>query len=362
MKNIIIFGTGVTAERLYNLLDFSRVNILAYADNNPSRWDLLIKGTKVVNPKYINEYEYDYIVIASQYTEEILNQLIGIGVNPNKVFQYFKFINQLTNPLKQLFDEYLAVSNIECIATGLSYVYNGFSKDLCLRKAFNFSLASQDLYYDHKIVKHILLNYPKEAESLKYVIIGLSYYSFQYDMSLSSMRAKVLMYYNLLKDCHHFTEVSRLQKSDETAAEDLLRKSKNGLVIYQPDKFELNSFQDKERLGKRQAELDCNKNYPNTVQENVKILQEYLSMLKERKIKPIIVVFPASKYYTNYFSNTIEEEFLSIIGKMKSEYDFQYIDYFRSELFDNEDFRDVSHLNTKGGEKFTKILNEIIEW
>lgn len=62
------------------------------------------------------------------------------------------------------------------------------------------------------------------------------------------------------------------------------------------------------------------------------------------------------------FSLLLEREFQSIIKAFKKEYDFQYIDYFRSEKFNNEDFEDVSHLNPKGAEKFTEILNEIIDW
>lgn len=74
------------------------------------------------------------------------------------------------------------------------------------------------------------------------------------------------------------------------------------------------------------------------------------------------MIFPASKYYTKYFSERIENEFRSIINEIGKLYDFQYIDYFRSELFTDDDFVDVSHLNGDGAEKFTKILNNLIKW
>lgn len=115
-------------------------------------------------------------------------------------------------------------------------------------------------------------------------------------------------------------------------------------------------------VGKAQAELDCNKNYPKTVVENTKILKDYLELLMTNNIKPIIVVCPVTKYYSKYFSVRIKEEFLEIINKLQRDYNFQYIDYFESELFDDSLFYDVSHLTFEGGEKFTMLLNEEILW
>ncbi|CDM68815.1 hypothetical protein CM240_1657 [Clostridium bornimense] len=73
------------------------------------------------------------------------------------------------------------------------------------------------------------------------------------------------------------------------------------------------------------------------------------------------MIFTVSKYYTKYFSERIENEFFSIINEIGKLYDFQYIDYFRSELFTDDDFVDVSHLNGDGATKFTKVLNSMIK-
>lgn len=91
-------------------------------------------------------------------------------------------------------------------------------------------------------------------------------------------------------------------------------------------------------------------------------MNDYLKMLIDSNIKPIVVVFPASKYYAKYFSQRIENEFHSIIKDLQDKYEFQYIDYFRSDEFEDEDFLDVSHLNHKGATKFTQILNDTIKW
>ena len=115
-------------------------------------------------------------------------------------------------------------------------------------------------------------------------------------------------------------------------------------------------------IGKKQADLDCNKNYPKTVEENKIIFEKYIKLLQKYNVKPIVVVCPTSKYYNINFSKRLKDQFFEIIYQMKIKYDFQYIDYFESKLFDDSMFYDVSHLTYEGGEKFTKILNETINW
>jgi lysophospholipase L1-like esterase len=183
-------------------------------------------------------------------------------------------------------------------------------------------------------------------------------------MSLSAMKNKIVLYYKHIKLAHHVKNVNDLLNGvDESIeiAKEIFEFENNSIV----PKIEENNVNCKtvinQNLGKKQAENDCNKDYPATVEENIQIFKEYLKLLKEYNIKPIVVVFPASECYTKYFSKRIQDEFYEIINKTKKEYFFQYIDYFKSKLFDDNDFRDVSHLNEKGAEKFTKILNEIIE-
>ncbi|WML35481.1 hypothetical protein [Clostridium sp. OS1-26] len=118
---------------------------------------------------------------------------------------------------------------------------------------------------------------------------------------------------------------------------------------------------EKAEIYKWVVEKDCNKDYPETVKENTKILQEYISLLKSKKITPIIVVCPTSRYYYEKFSPRIKEEFEKIINKIKEEFDVEVFDYFDSNIFLKEDFYDVSHLNKNGTMKFTKLLNDKLE-
>ncbi|MDU6876809.1 chemotaxis protein [Clostridium tepidum] len=368
MYNILIFGTGSTCKLVLNVLNMEKVRILAFLDNDSSKWGDYFYDKKIVPPSEIYNYLYDYIIIASQYNESIYNQLLHMDLDSKKVLQFYKFYSLLYNPLKGYMDAYYKkVEELSTIITGISYARVGIDKNALINKGYNFALGSQDLFYDYKIVEYILNSYKKNK--IKYAIIGLAYYSFQYDMSLSSMKNRVILYYRVLGEKHNYKELSIKDFNNQyniskNICDKVFKKNERGNYLFKWNSSDLSNYSTQERinLGKKQAERDCNKNYPKTVEENKEIFKNYLKLLRDNNIKPIVVVFPASKYYTKYFSKRIEGEFHSIINEFKKEYDFQYIDYFRSGLFEDDDFTDVSHLNSRGAKKFTQILNEEIQW
>jgi len=368
LYNVLIFGTGTGCNFLMNALDINKINILAYLDNDSSKWGRFFREKEIISPSGMNSYIYDYIIIGSQYNESIYNQLLNMKVDKSKILQFYKFYDMLCNPVKACIDYYsIRAEEVEAIITGISYARSGVIYNNLYKKAHNFAMYSQDLFYDSKISKHILEKY--KNNNIKYAIMGFAYYSFQYDMSLSSMKNRVVLYYDILKDKHNYKEISIEQCEDQyninkKISDKILKKNENNNYNFSWIMPSLDNYDIEKRiiLGGNQAKIDCNKNYPKTVEENKEIFKNYLNLLRDNNIKPIVVVFPASKYYTKYFSKRIEDEFHFIINEFKKKYDFQYIDYFRSDLFEDDDFTDVSHLNTKGAEKFTQILNEEIQW
>ncbi|OPJ55122.1 chemotaxis protein [Clostridium oryzae] len=365
MFKVIIFGTGKSANIVENMLN-DKVEILAYSDNNQSKWRQKRNSKTIISPKQLNEYEYDYVIIGSQFNEEIYMQLVSIGVPSSKIFQFYKFADNYNNYYKNNIKYFLSVcENVELISTGISYSWFGFKCDVCEKKAFNFAFGSQDLFYDFFTVKHLFENYSEKMSCVKYALIGISYYSFQYDMSLSSMRGKVILYYDVLRNAHNFKEINRVYNEydiNRRVADKIFKKNADGNYEFKLEVPTLNEYEDNWLIGKKQANIDCNKNYPETVKENIQIVKDYIKFLEDHNVKPIIVVYPATKYYTENFSKRIEDEFHFIINQIEKKYNFQYIDCFRSDLFTDDDFRDVSHLNLRGAEKFTKILNEKIKW
>lgn len=350
-----------------NVLDNTKVEIIAYVDNDKSKWDEKRNNLEIINPNKIKDYNYDYIIIGSQFNEEIYNQLLSLEINKNIILQYSYFLDNCRNYIKEEINGLISNSDYvpKVVTTGISYAFLGFIEKIFCKKVIKLAYGSQDLFFDYHIVKFILEEYPDKASAFEHAIIGLCYYSFEYDMSLSAMKGKIVLYYDVLKKSHHFKDIERVYEDyqiNNEIADEILRKCADGNYDFKWDVPKLTNYENKEIMGKRQAEIDCNKNYPQTVKENIQIFKDYLQLLKDHNIRPIVVVYPATKYYTGHFSKRIEDEFHSIINEVRKQYDFQYIDYFRSDLFNDDDFVDVSHLNCEGAKKFTEILNDEIDF
>jgi hypothetical protein len=364
LSKVILFGTGRTSQVVREALK-ENVEIVAFADNNRTKWGEEINNVLIIDPESIRQYIFDYIIIASQFNEEIYKQLISMEIEENKIFQFYKSLDSTYNYYKRHMELFEEMSGIETLVTGISYALSGFNEECFLKKSFKFAFYSQDLYYDYKTAKYLIENKYEKIKSIRHVLIGLCYYSFQYDLSLSSISSKVLLYYEVLNDCHHKMDVEKVFnefKINKDIGEKIIRKDEQNNYNLNWSSTGLNSIEDKWETGRKQAEIDCRKDYPETVRENTQVFKNYLNLLKEKNIKPIVVVYPASKYYTMCFSSRIENEFKRIIHETHKEYDFQYYDFFRLELFNDSDFEDVSHLNVNGSVKFTNILNNTIEF
>ncbi len=99
MYNILIWGTGTGAEKYLMLhseiLDY--INIEAFVDgkkqNNTVEQFIMPSGTgkPKIQPKQIDEYVYDYIVVLSSYYMEIYSDAIELGVVPEKIIAGMEF-------------------------------------------------------------------------------------------------------------------------------------------------------------------------------------------------------------------------------------------------------------------------------
>lgn len=367
MHKIIIFGTGATSKVVESGLK-DDIDIICYCDNDKSKWSQIHNERQVINPEVINTVEFDYVVIASQFNEPIYQQLVDLGIEKERIFQFFKYVDSHCNYIKNHFQNFLYNRmDTEVIATGISYMERAIDSNVLLKKISNLARHSQDLYFDYNIVRYAVENYKQDLHNLKYVFIGLNYYSFEYDMSLSAMKGKVQLYYETVGKSHHLSNINeymKVRRINETIAKNVFNLNIDGYP--QINWFVTNNYDNmhiiNEELGKKQALLDGNKNYPETVTENIEIFNDYLTLLEENNIKPIVIVCPTSKYYSKNFSERLKKQFNNIIDATRKEHKFQFIDYFDNNQFEDDDFYDVSHLNQKGAEKFTEILNKIVEW
>lgn len=354
--NIAIYTSNLKDENIDKVKNI--FNVMGYI-NNKFIDDKIVSKIDKNNLKLLN---LDYIIIFEENRDNAkhVKEELSKYISAKKIYDYYEYTYPIcTEGFEYKFDELLRSSNIELLVTGLSYAETAIDCDLLNLPSFNFALSSQDLFYDYNIFKY-LISLKHIKNSLKYCIIGLAYYSFDYDLSKSNEATRVHRYIPLWDIPHdylskpqlsiiHYDYLKTNYKNDYLS----LSNAKRNTIMYDDNKEAQN------HIAVHHAEM----NHPETVVENKKILKNYFDLLKANNIKPIIVICPTNKNHYQHFKNGIlKNRFYNILNEFKSKYNFQILDYFDSNLFVDCDFWDYSHLNKKGSKKFTQILNEKIIW
>lgn len=325
-------------------------------------WDIIgvCSDSKNLNTIYINDlkdYSYDFLFILEELNKEEFIKKFSKYID-KAIYFYEDFKVSVIEGLDYKILQLLSRKNIEGIITGLSYAEVGIKEHLLKNNFINFALSSQDLYYDFFLLKYIY-KFEEVRKTLKYVIINLSYYSFDYDMSIAISKYRIHRYCKYFEEYHH---------NNDTIGVDIYRNFYEKRITFD-DYINMNKKKENTLLvpndtnGEYEALRNSTMDYEHTRCEYEDIFDKYLLFLKEKNIKPIVAICPTSYHYRKYFDKTNKKDlFYSIINKFKMKYDLQVIDYFESNLFDDTDFWDYSHLNGKGADKFTDILNNQIIW
>lgn len=374
---VLIWGTGSSCDRLLNIINHNKVIIEAYIDTyNYGKY----KNEKIIiSPNQINNYNYDFIFVASQYYKEIINQIISMAVSKEKILNMEYILeneteimayNYVYNNLKRKMEE-AKKNKVEVLVSGISYGECGIDEDLMKNKCVNLSISGQDIYYGYKIIKNII-DYKGNESDVKKVVINIPYYGLEYDMSRNSYSIRVhSIYKKLVEDTHNCIEISNEQekfidflhkKNEFDICEEFIDKFKLSKQVINDREKNMAKITIKEKLkdGRNVAERDYDKNYPLTVIENKIILSNYIEYLKNKNIQPIILICPVSKYYYENSNNRIEKELDYFLQELNKRYNISIINLFRDKRFKDEDFNHVSHLNSKGSRILTTIINEML--
>lgn len=365
MKNVLVWGTGVGWDKIKKIIDESNIKIIAFIDTYKTETEQFKDGKEIIYPTQIKNYKYDYIIIASSANNQIMNELKNLNISKIKIIDMWeKYIHlEHSYQMKKYLNIRLNQVNnkkIDTIVTGMSYARWGIDATLVPPNLLNLAMDSSDLYSDYLITKKaLLLN-----NDIKNVIIGLSYISFEYDLSKVNLSTKYYceMIYKDLVDDDRKVSQNILKDFNELKFNYCQYENIGDMKSEVIGNLSLLRYQMEERknICKEEAIKDSDKNYPDTVKNNIKIIKRYMDMLKEKDCRIIVVIFPANDAYSEYFNKRLKEQFCIIMDNLKRTYDFEIFDYFNCKEMLDQDFRDGSHLNRNGGKKFTKILNKQI--
>ena len=92
---IIIFGIGDIYSKIKHCFDEGKAEVITLVDNSPKLLGTVVDGYVVDDPKHIQRYQYDYIVITSNYAVEMRRQLIELGIRRDQIMHYRDYIGRL---------------------------------------------------------------------------------------------------------------------------------------------------------------------------------------------------------------------------------------------------------------------------
>jgi hypothetical protein len=94
--------------------------------------------------------------------------------------------------------------------------------------------------------------------------------------------------------------------------------------------------------------------------EVLALLDDFIKECKQRNIQVTFMTPPVYSTYYKYTKPEIIKINKQTIEYFSKKYDLPYYDYFKDSRFTKTDFYDNDHLNFRGAEKFSQILNNDI--
>ena len=93
-KRVLIYGTGETSKQLFDYFKPEIYEILAYIDSDETKEYQKFNGHIILSPDKIKYLEYDRIIIASRYKEEIHDTLLKNRVLKEKIWDMYDLLEE----------------------------------------------------------------------------------------------------------------------------------------------------------------------------------------------------------------------------------------------------------------------------
>jgi len=259
---------------------------------------------------------------------------------------------------------------LQVVAVGTSHMLNAIDPAQMSLPTINLANYSQDFYADVRLVRHCLDRLPK----LKYVVLGASYFAFDYDMSDSPNEWQTFMYpryfgipcRKLWSNFDVRTTSVAVTYGNDVIVPRLLQGTlgelrglmhDDGFVGNPAPADPLTSPNDGAERAKGHNNLMHQEHYA----ANVADLRELLSELQRRQIQVVIVTPPVQATYLAGTKAENWQRFDAAISLMQREFAVRHLNYLKDERFTPADFSNSDHLNTTGAAKLSRLVSAELE-
>lgn len=274
------------------------------------------------------------------------------------------------------------------IIAGSSHAMNGIVNEKIDGGCINFSVSSQDIYYDFLHIKKAL----REGKTkIKNCIINIGYYMLYQDLSSSKVMSYLIprVYEPLFGDAHHYKSerpydmLQKLTFEREIYSEELIyrlgnewaagffsdepsyygsmltRENNNILGIKKVIWNQLTDEEKKDIAIKRTNDHNRLKKHIQSRTENAEIIYEMAEYLYQKGVIPIFVIFPFTAWYNSYIDKEYKQDIVRVLESLPFPVEFLDMNDYEG-IFDDSDFLDTDHLNMQGALKATEFLNEFL--
>lgn len=261
-------------------------------------------------------------------------------------------------------------NQVKIINLGSSHGYYGINPKYFDQLAFNVAHVSQSLDYDYMIINKFV----KNMDSLKVVILPISYFTMSSKLSKGDEKFRAVNYVieygfsgHNLKEKFRLCNLTAQNNIKKVIAYMLLNKDdvicdKNGFY-WNENRAITNKNNEYLSYGAKRAEYHHSRDqHGNIFMENMDNVNKIISLCSANNVLLVILTTPT--WYT-YRENLHQEQLSEMTHFCDSiaaaHYNVIYLNMIEDSRFEDKDFYDSDHLSLKGANKLTKILNDTID-
>ncbi len=273
--------------------------------------------------------------------------------------------NNYTFKNQRIISEY---DQIETLVFGDSHAFFGINPEYFTSNTFNIANVSQSLYFDELLLqKHI-----DSLPNLKNVILNISYFTLSAIDNSSEDRWRRYFYQQQMD--LKIPSISVFDPNQYSLA--LVRRFDNTVVLFGEylqngtvvssyengygRQDETNIVPDKEKISVLIAKKHEDHLYDFEVNKNR--LQRMIDLCNKNGIEVFLIEMPVYKTYYNLLDTAKKEKINTTLSQLEEQNKgVHYLNFSQEESFIDSDFRDADHLTNEGAEKFSKLLNAILQ-
>lgn len=254
---------------------------------------------------------------------------------------------------------------IKVLFLGNSHSYCGINPEHITGKSFSAAYFSQSLNYDLEILK----KYENELDSLKFIVLPVSYVSLysKLENSIEAWRVKNYTLYYGINTRYNFTDYFEILnsslKNNSKKAYDFIFKNKTGVSCSALGWGKMPTSDDVRHLESSGIEAASRHTAKDEryLAELVQAIHSIIKIAEQKKAKVLLLTLPAYDRYVKSLDAYQLKKTVSILKKLDDSYHHvAYLNLLSDSGFGSSDFFDADHLSENGSKKLTIKINSVI--